>query len=379
MCPYSLTRPGGVQGQVIGLCEALVSLGHDVSIIAPSDGERCELVPPVVAERLISVGRTLPVPANGSVAPLALSPLAPLRALRALAAGEHDVVHVHEPYAPGPGLATLLRRHTPMVWTFHRSGRGYGYFLYARAIRSIMPPGVRRCAVSNAAQLTAEWACGGTYEVLFNGVDLEGIAGAEPATNDRPVICFIGRHEHRKGLAVLLEAFAELSEIHGQGVGGASSSESSELWIVGEGPETAGLRRRWSALANVKWLGSLGRAELASRLAGAQILCAPSLFGESFGVVLLEAMAAHTLVVASDIAGYRDVVADHGVLFPPGDVKALVVALTGALSDVRDKSGNASAHRLDAAAAYAGRRSFRALAERYLRIYGEVSGSSRRG
>ena len=361
---------------MIGLCEALVSLGHDVSIIAPSDGAVCEpsaLLPPDVSERLVSVGGSLPVPANGSVAPLALSPAAPLRALKALSVGKYDVVHVHEPLAPGPGLATLLRRRTPLVWTFHRSGRGAGYLLYARDIRHLMPPGVRRCAVSSAARLTAEWAVGGSYEVLFNGVDVESLVAAEPVVSDRPVICFVGRHEARKGLAVLLGAFAKLLELYGKDAVETTSVPSPDLWIMGEGPATAGLRRRWSSLANVRWLGKVGRAELASRLAGADVLCAPSLFGESFGVVLLEAMAARAVVVASDIEGYRDVVADRGVLFPAGDVEALTAALARVISDVREKRGKAALRRLDAAAAYAGRHSFRALAERYVEIYADIS------
>ncbi|MDA8400781.1 MAG: glycosyltransferase family 4 protein [Actinomycetota bacterium] len=387
VCPYSLTRPGGVQGQVVGISEALISLGHDVEIIAPSDGLPVGVMPIEISERVIPVGRSLPVPANGSVAPLALTPASLFRAQRALSAGRYDVVHVHEPLAPGPGFVALLGRAAPMVWTFHRSGRGAAYLLFGRAIRPLLPRGVRRCAVSDAARLTAEDVIGGSCEVLFNGVDVERLAHVEPISDGRPVVCFVGRHEQRKGLATLLEAFSlleqypEMREVDGGVKGNGAYSRGlvrdhgPRLWVIGQGPQTIALRRRWATAANVEWLGALNREDLASRLAGADVLCAPSLHGESFGVILLEAMATRTVVVASDITGYREVVKDLGVLVPPGDAEALAATLSAVLADVSMHKGAASEERLDAATVYAGEHSFMALAQRYVKIYSELPSS----
>jgi phosphatidylinositol alpha-mannosyltransferase len=232
--------------------------------------------------------------------------------------------------------------------------------------------------VSEAARSTAFDALGGTYEVGFNGVELDRYQGVDPWPTDRPAVLFLGRHEERKGLGVLLDAFERLgSRADGDRTGGAGRPV---LWIAGDGPQTDSLRRRHPETPDRRWLGVLSDGEKVRRLVAAQVLCAPSLGGESFGVVLLEAMAARTVVVASDIDGYRDAAGGHAVLVPPGDVGSLALALVDALAGrgppmpgTTGGSGpdpdDARTRWLDAAAGRASLRSMGRLAEWYEGIY----------
>jgi phosphatidylinositol alpha-mannosyltransferase len=183
---------------------------------------------------------------------------------------------------------------------------------------------MRRLAVSTAVSEEAKrqitLTFGGECEILPNGVEVPSLAHGLVTPSTAPAIVFVGRHEQRKGLAVLLDAFAGLEH-------------DADLWVIGEGPETAALRGR--GVARVQWLGRVPEEEKQARLRGATIACFPALEGESFGVVLLEAMAAGTALVASDIDGYRTVSRDgcEAVLVPPGDVEALRGALRGLLDD----------------------------------------------
>jgi phosphatidylinositol alpha-mannosyltransferase len=193
-----------------------------------------------------------------------------------------------------------------------------------------------RCAVSKDARTTAEKALGGTYELLFNGIEVERFAKATPAPSTRPTIFFIGRHEERKGLAVLLDALRHLPR-------------DVTVWVGGSGPQTEALRARHGGDPRIVWLGRLSDDDVAARMRGADVFCAPSLHGESFGIVLLEAMAAGAVVVASALDGYSNV-ATHDVdalLTPPGDSDALAAALQTALSDgaVRERLVAAAEHR----------------------------------
>ena len=169
---------------------------------------------------------------------------------------------------------------------------------------------------------------------------------------------FVGRHEPRKGLEVLVEAFAHLD-----------LTVPVRLWVAGEGPQTAELRSRSAGDHRVVWLGRLDDDELVARLRAADVLCAPALAGESFGIVLVEAMAARAVVVASDIPGYSAVVSSHGVLVPPGDERALAGALSSVLAEVAGRRGCASAQSLEEAAAHARQWSMDAVARRYLEVY----------
>ena len=352
--PYSLSRPGGVQGQVTGLARALDRLGHPVTVLAPDDRAR-----PGRHGDVVVIGRSTGVRANGSVAPLALSPAAAWRALDVVRRSRVDVVHLHEPLAPVAGYGCLLAGPAPMVGTFHRAGDSAAYRVMGPVARWAAGRLGARCAVSEEARRTAVAVLGGDCQVLFNGVDVGRFADAVPWPADRPTVVFLGRHEDRKGLGVLLDAFATLPG-------------PAQLWVAGDGPLTAELARRHPPSADVQWLGVLGDDELAARVAGADVLCAPSLAGESFGLVLLEAMAAGTAVVASDLAGYRMAAGGLADLVPPGDVAALATALRGVLADAPAERGRSSPEARAARRARAEAWSLDELARRYLEIYDDL-------
>jgi phosphatidylinositol alpha-mannosyltransferase len=276
-----------------------------------------------------------------------------LRTIRALRDEDFDLLHLHEPLVPGPTITSLLWTDRPTIGTFHRAGSSAAY----ERLRGLTQWGARkltlRVAVSDDARATAAAALGGEYVVLHNGVEVERFAKATPWPTDGPTIFFIGRHEPRKGLEVLLEAMKELPS-------------HVRLWVGGDGPDTPRLQADSSGDTRIEWLGRLEDSEVASRLRGADVFCAPSLFGESFGVVLLEAMAAHTPIVASDLPGYRNVARpnEDAVLVPPEDATALAAALRTVLAD------NALADRLVASGeARTAEFSMDRLAERYTELY----------
>jgi phosphatidylinositol alpha-mannosyltransferase len=180
-----------------------------------------------------------------------------------------------------------------------------------------------RAAVSEAARTTAVHALGGRYEVGFNGIEVDRYRAVDPWPKERPAILFLGRHEERKGLGVLLEAFAQMDASPGH--------RRPVLWIAGDGPKTASLQARYPESTDVTWLGIISEEEKVRRLTAADVLCAPSFGGESFGIVLLEGMAARTPVVAGDIEGYRAAAGACAVLVPPRDARALGEALRGVL------------------------------------------------
>ena len=315
VCPYSLTIPGGVQMQVLGLARSLRDLGHSVQVLAPSDGP-----PPETA--VTPLGKSIPFATNGSVAPIAPDPSAAMRTIRALRSEGFDLLHVHEPLVPGPSLTALLAADAPIVGTFHRAGASTAYALLKPIARRIANRLTVRVAVSEDARRTAYDGIGGNYTILFNGIDVERFATATPWPTHGPTVFFFGRHESRKGLAVLLEARHALGD-------------DVTFWIGGSGPETDELKAKVGDDPRVHWLGRVSDEELASRLAGADIACLPSLHGESFGVVLLEAMAAGTAIVASDLPGYRAVARpdEHAVLVAPEDPTALGLAIKNLLAD----------------------------------------------
>ena len=332
VCPYSLTVPGGVQAQVLGLARTLRGVGEDVRVLAPCDG------PPPDAG-VTPLGKSVPTASNGSVAPLAPDPAAQLRTIRALRDEDFDVIHLHEPLAPGPTMTALLFRNAPMVGTFHRAGDSSAYAALKPAVRWLARRLDVRCAVSKDALATARKALGGEYELLFNGIEIERFAKATPMPTSGPTIFFVGRHEERKGLAVLLDALALLPR-------------DVRVWVGGTGPQTGALRAAYGGDPRIDWLGRLTEADVASRMRGADVFCAPSLHGESFGIVLLEAMAAGAVVVASALDGYGNV-ATHGVdalMPPPGDSDALGRALARVLEDSRLRADLTAAAELRAQA-----------------------------
>ena len=318
VCPYSLSIPGGVQAQVLGLARHLRRGGHEVRVLAPCDGPPPE---PFVTP----LGDSLPTAANGSIAPLAPDPAAALRTLRVLRDELFDVIHVHEPLAPGPSVTTVTLHVAPTVGTFHAAGRSTSYRLLAPVLSRLLNRLDARVVVSKDALSLVQGYLGGEdddYTVLFNGVETAAIRAATPLPVTRPAILFLGRHEERKGLAVLLQAMRMLHL-------------DVSCWVAGDGPDTDRLRIEHAGDTRIEWLGRIDEADKLARLRAASVVCAPSLHGESFGVVLLEAMAAGTPVVAGSLDGYRNVATDgvDALLVEPGNAAALAAAIERVLCD----------------------------------------------
>jgi phosphatidylinositol alpha-mannosyltransferase len=346
ICPYSLSIPGGVQGQALGLARALRELGHEARVLAPCDG-------PPPAPFVMSVGPSTKVESNGSISPIAPGKDAARRTLEALRAFAPDVMHLHEPLVPGPTTSALIGTKIPSVGTFHMAaGRRDSFYRYLRKPATGVAKRLTiRTAVSEDARRTAQESLGGSYWVLPNGVDVVPFAKAQPWPSALPTVLFVGRHEPRKGLGVLLDAWSDLDR-------------EAVLWVASDGPDTPMLRAR--GVGHVEWLGRITDEEKAQRMRGAAVFCAPALQGESFGVVLLEAMAATTAVVASDIPGYRNVARPdvEALMTTPGDADSLRHALRRLLDDPDRRAELAAAGERRTAEF-----SMTRLAERFVPVY----------
>ncbi len=204
VCPYSLSIPGGVQAQVLGLARELRRQGHEARVLGPCDG-------PPPASFVTPLGDSLPTAANGSIAPLAPDAAAALRTIRALNDEQFDVLHVHEPLTPGPSMTTLMVHPAPIVGTFHAAGRSSSYRMFRAPLEWFVERVDRRVVVSKDALALVQQYLGGEYDVLFNGVETTAIRAVAPYPRTRPAIFFIGRHEERKGLAILLAAVPRLA------------------------------------------------------------------------------------------------------------------------------------------------------------------------
>jgi len=346
ICPYSLSIPGGVQGQVLGLARALRELGHETRVLAPCDG-------PPPTPFVMSVGPSTKVESNGSISPIAPGKAAAQRTLEALRSFAPDVMHLHEPLVPGPTTAALLGTKIPSVGTFHMAAeRRDSFYRYLhKPAAGVAKRLTIRTAVSEDARRTAQESLGGSYWVLPNGVDVVPFAKAEPWPSTLPAVLFVGRHEPRKGLGVLLDAWREIER-------------DAVLWVASDGPETVALQAR--EVAAVEWIGRITDDEKARRMRGATIFCAPAISGESFGVVLLEAMAARTAVVASDIPGYRNVARPdvEALMATPGDAQSFRHALRRLLDDPDRRAELA-----DAGERRTAQFSMPGLAERFVPVY----------
>jgi len=327
--PYSWTYPGGVTRHIEALAEQYLSQGHEVRVLAPFDppdlfasvmhrGARPQ--PGVAPEYLISLGRTVGFKANGSVSNLSITPAGVARVARELRTGGYDVAHIHEPVAPLTGWAASLQPGLPLVGTFHSYSNKWLPNAIANAFgaRQVLNHLHVRIAVSEAAAWTGKRWFGGRYRVIPNGVHLAPDLHEVPQErcDDCLRIAFVGQSVERKGLPLLLRAFEALRE-----------HIDTELTVIG--PTYEELAPMLLDPTGVRALGKVDDERKHAELRAVDVLCAPSLGGESFGMVLTEAFAAGTTVVASDIAGYRDVVTDgvDGVLVPPGDAQALAEAL----------------------------------------------------
>jgi phosphatidylinositol alpha-mannosyltransferase len=329
--PYSWSFWGGVQEHADHQARALRRLGIDARILMGHDppGRLTQLLHPKQGRHerppgyVIPVGRSVIVPANASLPNIILSPPAMLRMSRAWKLERFDVVHVHEPMAPVLSAYALATAPCPIVVTCHSAGERLGWYPLAKRMWGILAERIDyRIAVSESARESAEPYIGGPFEVIPNGVDLP--AKADPGGRSRDVV-FIGRNEPRKGLPVLLRAWPEVHSRTGAQLRLVGADPLSVRWLA---------RRQGFSLDGVDLLGPLSEEALTAELLAAGLLAAPSLRGESFGMVLTRAFACALPVVASDIEGYAAVAGPaHGVLVPPGDHEALGGALIELLED----------------------------------------------
>ena len=319
VCPYSFDVPGGVQNHVLDLAEALIGLGHEVSVLAPADEDAP--LPPYV----VPAGRAVPLPYNGSVARIAFGPISSARVRRWLARGEFDVLHVHEPLTLSLSMLAVLSSDGPVVATFHTAmPRSRLLDTFESFLRITLERITSRIAVSALARkVQVEHLDGGAVEIP-NGVAVARFASAAPLPGwpgSGGALGFLGRFtEPRKGFPVLRDAFVALAP-HRPGL---------RLLVAGPGPTDELYEGVPAALRDrVVYLGKVSEEDKARMLSSVDVYVAPNTGGESFGMILTEAMAAGTAVVASDIDAFRRVLdgGRAGRLFPVGDADALATAL----------------------------------------------------
>jgi phosphatidylinositol alpha-mannosyltransferase len=326
VCPYSFEVAGGVQRHVHDLAETLIGLGHEVSVLAPAD-EEADLAPYVVP-----TGRAVPVRYNGSVARLSFGPVAATRVRRWLTAGDFDVLHVHEPFTPSLSLlAVLAAKQEPIVATFHTAmTRSRALQAASGLLQLVLEKITARIAVSHLARkVQVEHLGGGAWEIP-NGVAVARYASAEPMPGwpgPGGTIGFVGRFtEPRKGFPVLVEAFGRI----------AADRPDLRVLVVGHGEVEDVLAEvpAWVS-ERIVFLGPVSEADKARMLRSVDVYVAPNTGGESFGMILTEAMAAGAPVIASDLDAFRRVLdgGRAGELFPVGDSAALAQCLTSLLDD----------------------------------------------
>jgi phosphatidylinositol alpha-mannosyltransferase len=369
--PYSWSFWGAVIEHAELQADALRRLGVETRTIMGNDppGSFTRALHPRLGRHgepppdVIPVGRSVIVPANGSLPNVVLSPRTVGRIRRALEREQFDLLHLHEPLTPAICVATLAHARCPVVATFHAAGRGMRWPKVGMPLWGFLVDRIDvRIAVSEAARRAAADYAPGEYEVVPNGVLIP--PEADPGGRSDTVL-FVGRQEQRKGLPVLLRAWAD---IH--------ASTGARLRVVGADPLAVRLlmaRERVSG-DGIEVLGFLPQEALTAELLAAKVMVAPSLGGESFGMVLTRAFACATPVIASDIPGYRDVMtAEAGVLVPPGDPRALADAVVALLGDEQRRRILGANARLVAQEHY----SWDQIARRLLGLYERVLGRER--
>ncbi len=359
--PYSFDVPGGVQAHVLQLAEVMRSYGHHVSVLAPaSPGAH-------LPDYVVSGGKAVPIPYNGSVARLRFGPATHRKVKKWLVEGDFDVLHIHEPNAPSLSMLALMIAEGPIVATFHTSTtKSLTLTVFQGILRPWHEKIVGRIAVSDLARRWQMEALGSDAVEIPNGVDVESFASA-PLLDGYPrpgrSVLFLGRFdEPRKGMAVLLGALPALVE----------AFPDLEILVVGRGDEEELAEEAGDLAGHLRFLGLVDDAGKASAMASADVYCAPNTGGESFGIVLVEAMAARTAVVASDLDAFRRVLEDGaaGRLVPVDDSAALASALIEVLGD------EAARRRYVETASRAVRRyDWSVVARDILRVYETVAGA----
>ncbi len=361
VCPYQWDVPGGVQYHVRDLAETLLGMGHHVEVLTPA--ERDESLPPYAT----FAGRTVPVPYNGSMASLQFGPVSASRVRRWLRDGHFDVVHVHEPAPPSVSLLVCMIAKGPIVATFHTATtRSKWLVAMGPLVRPWLERISGRIAVSDFARRVQVEHLGGDAVIIPNGVHVDAFASGPTLPGcargvDGPTIGFLGRYdEPRKGLPVLLEAMRTVVRKH----------PGARLLIAGRGDaddleELVGDDLR----PHVALVGEISEADKAAFLRSVDVYCAPNLLGESFGVILIEALAAGAPIVASDLDAFVRVLEDGaaGVLVRRGDAAALARSLCDLLAD-QDRRAELSAAGPRTASAY----DWQVLALRILAVYETV-------
>src|SRR5690242_18627786 len=361
VCPYSFDVHGGVQSHVLQLAEVMHGRGHDVSVLAPSS-PHVEL-----PDYVVSGGKAVPIPYNGSVARLRFGPATHRMVKRWLADGDFDVLHLHEPNAPSLSMLALNIAEGPIVATFHTSTtKSLTLTVFEPFLRPMHEKIVGRIAVSDLARRWQMEALGSDAVEIPNGVDVGSVAHA-PLLDGYPrtgkTVLFLGRFdEPRKGMDGLPRALPTL----------LTTLPDTEILIVGRGDEKE-LREGAGKLAkHLRFLGQVDDAEKASAMRSADVYCAPNTGGESFGIVLVEAMAAGTAVVASDLDAFRRVLVDGkaGRLVPVDDSAGLAAGLIEVLDDdgLRERyvaAATAAVHRYD----------WSVVERQIMRVYETVAGA----
>ncbi|MBU3065018.1 glycosyltransferase family 4 protein [Nocardia sp. NEAU-G5] len=359
VCPYSFDVPGGVQSHVVELAQVLIERGHRVSVLAPASDDT------PLPEFVVSAGKAVAIPYNGSVARLSFGPTAYSRLRRWIAEGDFDVLHIHEPNAPSLSMLALKVAEGPIVATFHTSTtKSLVLSTFQGVLRPYHEKISGRIAVSELARRWQVEALGGDAVEIPNGVDVPAFAHA-PLLPGYPrqggTVLFLGRYdEPRKGMDVLLGALPQLVRRH-PGV---------QILIVGRGDEERLRREAGENASHLRFLGQVTDAEKASAMRSAEVYCAPNLGGESFGIVLVEAMAAGTAVVASELDAFRRVLRDGtaGRLVPVEDSAALAGALIELLGDPAGRE-----ELVRAANQVVGEYDWPVVAEQILRVYETVT------
>ncbi|WP_067843651.1 glycosyltransferase family 4 protein [Nocardia lijiangensis] len=359
VCPYSFDVPGGVQAHVVDLARVLIERGHRVSVLAPaSEGTS-------LPEFVVSAGRAVAIPYNGSVARLSFGPMAYTRIRRWIDGNDFDVLHIHEPNAPSLSMLALKIAEGPIVATFHTSTtKSLVLSTFQGVLRPYHEKISGRIAVSELARRWQVEALGSDAVEIPNGVDVTAFARA-PMLPGYPraggTVLFLGRYdEPRKGMDVLLGALPELVRRH----------PDVEILIVGRGDEERLRREAGPHAGHLRFLGQVSDEEKASAMRSADVYVAPNLGGESFGIILIEAMAAGTAVVASELDAFRRVLRDGtaGILVPVGDSARLAAALDTVLTDeVRRESLVHTANQV------VGEYDWPVVAEQILRVYETVT------